>query len=125
MANRELDSGVYTTPLTKEVIKRARPLDPFEQQRWDQLVVCLGEFPAELPDDGYLMDQFQPGTKPGPDYTYNPVAEAEAIARQAIIDSNFGPLTQENDTNPTNPAYIHALTAEDTRQLIGMEPANA
>ena len=124
MANRELDSGVYATPLNREILERARPLDKYEQQRWDQIVASMGEFPLGLPTDGHLADQFQPVAKSGPDYMYNPVAEAEAIARQAIIDSSFGPLTEENDSTPVNPAYIHALTAADTRQLIGMEPAN-
>lgn len=131
MSNRELDSGVYATHLNGEILKLGRPLDPAEQQRWDVLVAGLREIPIELPADGHLVDQFLPGAIVGPDYRYNPVAEAEAIARQAIIDSNFGPLTQENDPNNANTAYLHALTAADyaqpadgIRKLIGVEPAN-
>ena len=120
MAVSELDSGVFSTP-SREILGVERPLDAFEQERYRILVTVLGEFPDQLPDDTHLADQFLPGAKIGPEY--DPILEATAITREAAKDTDFGPLTAES-TPAGESAYLHALTAEDTRRLIGMELAD-
>ena len=96
-------------------------LDAFEQERYRILVTVLGEFPDQLPEDTHLADQFLPGAKIGPEY--DPILEATAITREAALADGFGPLNAEN-TTAGDSAYLHALTADDTRRLIGMELAD-